>query len=209
MDNKRIRVTELDFDQVKDNFKNFLKGQDQFQDYDFEGSGISVLLDILAYNTHYNAMYANLAMNEAFLDSASKRNNVVSHAKSLGYIPISAKCAEAVVTITVLNPTDSPATLTLPAYTQFSTSINGVNYNFYTRNALTIVPVDGEYVFGLSVSKNHITIAPWGEGVIAKFLPKLKDYEVNKKTIRVPVDWKVDTKLLVDMATASIKATKK
>jgi uncharacterized protein YdhG (YjbR/CyaY superfamily) len=72
-----------------------------------------------------------------------------------------------------------------------------------------MLKVDGEYVFGLSVSKNHITIAPWGEGVIAKFLPKLKDYEVNKKTIRVPVDWKVDTKLLVDMATASIKATKK
>jgi hypothetical protein len=147
MDNKRIRVTELDFDQVKDNFKNFLKGQDQFQDYDFEGSGISVLLDILAYNTHYNAMYANLAMNEAFLDSASKRNNVVSHAKSLGYIPISAKCAQAVVNVVVLNPTNSPDTLTLPSYTQFLTSVDGVSYNFYSRNAVTIVPVDGSYVF--------------------------------------------------------------
>ena len=72
-----------------------------------------------------------------------------------------------------------------------------------------MLKVDGEYVFGLSVAKNHITIAPWGEGVIEKFLPKLKDYEVNKKTIKVPVDWKVDTKLLVDMVTASIKATKK
>ena len=72
-----------------------------------------------------------------------------------------------------------------------------------------MLKVDGEYVFGLSVAKNHITIAPWGEGVIDKFLPKLKDYEVNKKTIKVPVDWKVDTKLLTDMAAASIKATKK
>ena len=147
MDNKRIKVTELDFDQIKDNFKNFLKGQSEFQDYDFEGSGVNVLLDILAYNTHYNAMYANLAMNEAFLDSASKRNNVVSHAKSLGYTPISAKCAEAVVTITVMNPTNSPATLTLPAYTQFSTSVNGINYNFYNKDAVTIVPVGGSYVF--------------------------------------------------------------
>ena len=72
-----------------------------------------------------------------------------------------------------------------------------------------MLKVDGEYVFGLSVAKNHITIAPWGEGVIDKFLPKLKDYEVNKKTIKIPVDWKVDTKLLTDMAAASIKATKK
>lgn len=147
MDNKRIRVTELDFDQIKDNFKNFLKGQNEFQDYDFEGSGVNVLLDILAYNTHYNAMYANLAMNEAFLDSASKRNNVVSHAKSLGYIPNSAKCAQAVVNITVLNVPNSPDTLTLPAYSQFSTSIDKVNYTFYSRNAVTTTPVSGVYTF--------------------------------------------------------------
>ena len=147
MDNKRIRVTELDFDQIKSNFKNYLKGQTEFQDYDFEGSGVSVLLDILAYNTHYNAMYANLAMNEAFLDSASKRNNVVSHAKSLGYTPISAKSALATVNITVINPIDSPTTLTLAAQSQFTTSINKVDYNFYNRNAISITPVNGTYTF--------------------------------------------------------------
>jgi hypothetical protein len=147
MDNKRIRVTELDFDQIKSNFKNYLKGQTEFQDYDFEGSGVSVLLDILAYNTHYNAMYANLAMNEAFLDSASKRNNVVSHAKSLGYIPISAKSAQATVNITVINPIDSPDTLTLAAQSQFTTSVNKVDYNFFNRNAISIAPVDGTYTF--------------------------------------------------------------
>jgi hypothetical protein len=147
MDNKRIRVTELDFDQIKINFKNYLKGQTEFQDYDFEGSGVSVLLDILAYNTHYNAMYANLAMNEAFLDSASKRNNVVSHAKSLGYIPISAKSAQATVNITVINPIDSPDTLTLAAQSQFTTSVNKVDYNFFNRNAISIAPVDGTYTF--------------------------------------------------------------
>ena len=72
-----------------------------------------------------------------------------------------------------------------------------------------MLKVDGQYVFGVSVATKHLLIAPWGEGVIEKFLPKLKDYEVNKKTIKIPVDWKVDTKLLVDMATASVKATKK
>ena len=72
-----------------------------------------------------------------------------------------------------------------------------------------MLKVDGEYIFGLSVAKNHITIAPWGEGMIEKFLPRLKEYEVNKKTIKIPVDWKVDGKLLGDMATAAVKANKK
>lgn len=72
-----------------------------------------------------------------------------------------------------------------------------------------MLKVDGEYVFGVSVATKHLLIAPWGEGVIEKFLPKLKDYEVNKKTIKIPVDWKVDTKLLVDLAAAAVKAAKK
>jgi uncharacterized protein YdhG (YjbR/CyaY superfamily) len=72
-----------------------------------------------------------------------------------------------------------------------------------------MLKIDGQYVFGVSVATKHLLIAPWGEGIIEKFIPKLKDYEVNKKTIKIPVDWKVDSKLLVDMVTASIKATKK
>lgn len=152
MDNKRVLVTDLDFDQIKSNLKNFLKGQDQFTDYDFEGSGMSVLLDVLAYNTHYNAMYANLAMNEAFLDSASKRSNVVSHAKALGYTPTSARSAQAVINLTVVDPTDAngnpPSSITLPALSQFVTSVDGVTYNFYNRSAYTIAPnADGDYIF--------------------------------------------------------------
>ena len=152
MDNKRVLVTDLDFDQIKSNLKNFMKGQDQFSDYDFEGSGISVLLDLLAYNTHYNAMYANLAMNEAFLDSASKRSNVVSHAKALGYTPTSCRSSVATINLTVLNPvgTDGlpPASITLPALSQFTTSVDGVTYAFYNRSAYTITPDDnGDYIF--------------------------------------------------------------
>ena len=101
MDNKRIQTTELDFDKIKTNLKEYLKGQDQFQDYDFEGSSLSILLDILAYNTHYNALYTNLAVNEAFLDSAAKRNSVVSIAKELGYVPGSATCAQAIINLVV------------------------------------------------------------------------------------------------------------
>ena len=90
MSDKRIDVTALDFDDIKDNLKTFLKQQDQFTDYDFEGSGMSTLLDVLAYNTHYNAVYANVLANEMFLDSADIRNSIVSHAKHVGYTPRSA-----------------------------------------------------------------------------------------------------------------------
>ena len=82
-----LNVTELDFDQIKKNLKNFLKQQTEYTDYDFEGSGLSVLLDVLAYNTHYNAMNAHYSLNEAFLDSAQIRGNVVTRAKLLGYTP--------------------------------------------------------------------------------------------------------------------------
>ena len=85
MAEKRLNVTELDFDDIKDNLKIFLKGQTEFVDYNFEGSGMNTLLDTLAYNTHYLAYNLNMVANEMFLDSASVRDNVVSHAKTLGY----------------------------------------------------------------------------------------------------------------------------
>lgn len=147
IDSKRIQVSELDFDQIKGNLKNFLKGQNQFSDYDFEGSGLSVLLDVLAYNTHYNALYTNLAVNEMFLDSASKRASVVSIAKTLGYTPSSVRSARAKINMAVNNPNQSPSTLTLPKYSPFSTIISGANYTFYTLSEYTIIPVNGTYTF--------------------------------------------------------------
>ena len=145
--NKRIQVSELDFDAIKSNLKTFLQGQTEFQDYDFEGSGLSVLLDVLAYNTHYNGIYTNLAVNECFLDSASKRASVVSLAKMLGYMPRSASCATATVTATVTSPTSSPSTVTLPAMQPFTTSIDNVSYTFYNRSAITTALVSGAYTF--------------------------------------------------------------
>ena len=85
INNKKLQVTELDFDNIKANLKTFLKAQNEFKDYDFEGSGMNILLDTLAYNTHYLGFNANMLANEMFLDSASLRSSVVSHAKSLGY----------------------------------------------------------------------------------------------------------------------------
>ena len=141
--NKRIQVSNLDFDTIKENLKTFLRGQSEFSDYDFEGSGLSVLLDVLAYNTHYNGVYTNLAVNEMFLDSASKRASVVSLAKMLGYVPRSAKCATATVNATISSPTSSPDVVTLPANQPFTTSIDGTSYTFYNRGAQTVARSSG------------------------------------------------------------------
>ena len=94
-----LNVTELDFEDIKSNLKNFLKKQTVFNDYDFDGAGLNVLLDVLAYNTHYNAMAAHLALNEAFLDSAQIRGNAVSRARMLGYVPASQLAPKATINI--------------------------------------------------------------------------------------------------------------
>ena len=145
-DSKRIQVSELDFDQIKSNLKTYLRGQPEFTDYDFEGSGLSVLLDILAYNTHYNALYQNFTVNEMFLDSAGKRNSVVSRAKELGYTPYSATCSEAIIDLTVSSPTSFPSSLTLPKNASFITTVDGEIYTFYTTDAITI-PYNAGYKF--------------------------------------------------------------
>jgi len=130
----RLRVTELDFDEIKDNLKTFLKGQTQFRDYDFEGSGMSILLDVLAYNTHYLGFNANMLANEMFLDSTSLRSSAVSHAKMLGYEVSSPRAATAVITVT-LNTTDGNKTM--PAGTAFTTKIDDVDYQFVTVKDIT------------------------------------------------------------------------
>jgi hypothetical protein len=147
MQNRKITTSELDFDQIKTNLKEFLKGQNEFQDYDFEGSALSVLLDVLAYNTHYNALYNNLAVNESFLDSASKRSSVVSLAKNLGYIPKSATSATAVVDVIVRNTATTPITLTLPKYSQFNTQVDGTTYTFYNMGEVTTTVNGNVYTF--------------------------------------------------------------
>jgi hypothetical protein len=148
MSNRRIRVSELDFDQIKENLKDFLRGQSQFSDYDFEGSNMSVLLDVLAYNTHYNALYTNLAINEVFLDSASKRDSVVSLAKGLGYTPRSAYSARTVVDFKVVNTIDALPFLTITKNSPFNGQIDSSRFVFYTNKDITVAKDENnEYVF--------------------------------------------------------------
>lgn len=141
----KLEVTDLDFDTIKTNLKTYLKGQTEFTDYDFEGSGLSTLLDILAYNTHYNAFMANMLANEMFLDTAVKRNSVVSHAKHLGYTPTSSTAPIAYLNVTANDAIGG--SLTMSAGHIFTTTINSQTYQFVNIVARTIQPSDGVYTF--------------------------------------------------------------
>ena len=142
---KKLQVTELDFDQIKTNLKQFLKNQSEFADYDFEGSGMAVLLDLLAYNTHYLGFNANMAANEAFLDSAELRSSVVSLSKMLGYTPSSAISPKAIINL-VLTDATGPS-VTMPAGTKFTTTVDNDSYTYVTNSDTTITPTDGVYTF--------------------------------------------------------------
>ena len=141
----KMEITQLDFDTIKGNLKTYMKGQNEFTDYDFEGSGLNVLLDVLSYNTHYNAFMANMAANEMFLDTAVKRNSVASHAKALGYTPTSAKAPVAYVDVTVNNA--NTASVTMTAGHAFNTTISGTTYQFVNITSRVLQPTAGIYVY--------------------------------------------------------------
>lgn len=153
--NNSISLVSLDFDTLKANLKQYLSSQSQFQDYNFDGSNINVLLDILSYNSFLNAYYLNLVSNESFLDSAQLRNSVVSHAKSLNYTPRSYKSSAATVNITA--PQNAQPSLAIPAGTKFvGTNANGT-YNFVTNNSVMIYPSGGSFSANLALFQGVVT----------------------------------------------------
>jgi hypothetical protein len=145
MASNKLEVSELDFDLIKSNLKTFLQNQSEFQDYNFEGSGFSILLDLLAYNTHYLGFNANMLANEMYLDSADIRKNIVSLAKMLGYTPTSPKAPTASIDILVNNA--SGTSITMAKGTTFTTTVDGTTYQFLTNAAHTITPSSGVYNF--------------------------------------------------------------
>jgi len=184
--NKKINVTTLDFDDIKKNLKTFLSGQTEFQDYDFEGSAMSVLLDVLAYNTHYNALYNNLAINEMFLDSARKRNSVVSLSKMLGYSPRSATCAKATITLTVSAAGSGATTLTLPAYTPFTTTIDGASYTFYTIGSVVATSSTGVFTFSnLVITEGTPLTFNIPVGTNTRYIIPNSAIDLNTLTVRI------------------------
>ena len=172
MASNKFVVSDLDFDTIKANLKSFLQDQPEFSDYNFEGSGFAVLLDTLAYNTHYLGFNANMVANEMYLDSADVRKNVVSLAKMLGYTPSSAKSPTAVVDITLNNATGS--TVTMDKGTSFSATIDNTEYNFVTNEDIAMAPQDGVYKF------SNVTLY---EGTLVNFKYTVDSTDVDQRFI--------------------------
>jgi len=155
-----IRSTSLDFNTIKNNLKTFLAAQDEFADYNFEASGLSNILDVLAYNTHYNALIANFALNESYLGTAQLRSSIVSLATAIGYIPDSRIASRGTVNLSITIPSSDtrPDTVTMPINTKFTTALDDVTYTFQTREVLTGTNSNGTYRFQTASGSSDIQV---------------------------------------------------
>ena len=191
----KLVVSDYDFDAIKSNLKSFLQGQTQFQDYDFEGSSLNILLDILSYNTHYLAYLANMSTNELYLDSADIRNNIVSLAKMIGYTPSSPRAPMASIDVTLNNATGT--SVTMNKGTVFTTTVNDTSYQYVTNSDFTITPAAGVYKF---------SNLPIYEGTLVTFKYTADTTDVDQKFI-IP-SAKADTStLLVKVQNSSADTT--
>jgi hypothetical protein len=191
----KLEISELDFDGIKSNLKTFLSQQNEFTDYDFEGSGMSVLLDVLAYNTHYLGYNANMLANEMYLDSADLRSSVVSLAKQVGYTPTS--CTSSTATLTVLVNDATGASLTMSRGTKFSTTVDGQSYSFVNNADVSITPVSGVYQF------DNLTVY---EGSYLNYKYTANTSDIDQRFI-IPNDSVDTTTLTVKVQESSSDAT--
>ena len=183
-----LSVNSLDFDTIKDNLKTYLKSQDTFKDYDFEGSAMSILLDILAYNTHYEAFYNNMVANEMFLDSAAKRDSVVSLAKQLGYTPTSTTSARATIDISLGSTAGMDSSSIIPIGSKFTASKDGKSYNFINLSVGTIDVNSDPHVSDLEVvegKRARFTFVYDAANTDRKFI--IPDNAVDTSTLTVRV----------------------
>jgi hypothetical protein len=177
-----FNVSELDFATIKDSIKAHFRSQSKYNDWDFNGSGLSVLLDVLAYNTHYNAMVAHLSLNETFLDSAQIRGNVVSHAKLLGYVPRSLASSKAVLNVVVTPGVTVANQATILRGTRFSTVVDQVSYYFVALESHVAPVVGGKYTF---------TNIPVRQGTLKRMIYRV-DTSLGNQKFEIP-DANIDT----------------
>jgi hypothetical protein len=191
MSTTNLKVTELDFLAIKENLKNYLKSQSEFQDYDFEAPSLNVLLDILSYNTHYNSYYLNMIANESFLDSAKIRQSVVSHAKLINYVPTSAKSSSAKINLEYISENNEPGTLTLPrGFTFSSNQIDDVSYDFVLLDDVVATKANSTYYFeNLELYEGSLITYQYtyNELTNPKQIFKLPDENVDTNTIKIYV----------------------
>jgi hypothetical protein len=187
-----IKSSELDFDNIKASLKSYLQSKSEFSDYDFEASGLSNILDVLAYNTHVNGLTANVGLNEAFLSSAQLRSSVVSHAETLGYYARSKTGSTAVINLSAQASGESVSTVSIPPQFTFSTTVDEVNYTFQTTETLTATNNgSGGFVFKNSSGNANIRIK---EGTL-----KTKNFivgNVSDDQVFVIPDTTIDTSTL-------------
>jgi len=186
--NSGIAIAELDFDTVKTNLKTFLEGQAQFQDYDFAGSNLNVLLDVLAYNTYYNNFYLNMLASEMFLDTALIRDSIISHAKELNYLPRSSRGAEATINIEI-TPSDTPASINIPKGTEFTTVVESNTYTFATTESHIITAdVNGDYIANNIIIREGDAIEEFfavTSNTSQRFVLSNKDIDTRSITVKV------------------------
>ena len=187
--NNNIKVADLDFSSIKNNLVTFLQQQPVLRDYNYEGSALSVLTDILAYNTQYNAYYLNMVANEMFLDSALQRSSVVSQAKNLNYVPKSAVCPSANVRVIISGLSSS--SVTLPKFVNFiSEPVNGVNYNFVTSDSQTENVYNGTATFDNVIIKQGIPVTyrfNYSAVTNTNSIFELPDVSIDTSTLQVLV----------------------
>ena len=177
-----FNVSELDFATIKDSIKAHFRSQSKYNDWDFNGSGLSILLDVLAYNTHYNAMVAHLSLNETFLDSAQIRGNVVSHAKLLGYVPRSLASSKAVLNVVVTPGVTVANQATILRGTRFSTVVDQVSYYFVALESHVAPVSGGKYTF---------TNIPVRQGTLKRMIYRV-DTSLGNQKFEIP-DANIDT----------------
>lgn len=188
-----LNVTELDFDQIKENLVTYFSNSDSpFKDWDFNGSGLNILLDVLAYNTHYNAMQAHLAVSEGFIDSAQLRSSVVSHAKLLGYTPRSYSAPSATITVEFVprNFDDAPSTISIPKGTSFTTSVNNDQYVFVTDDEHVIIKGESSYLLeDINIKQGYY---------------QTKRFQVKKFSNQSSISYEIDDEQ-IDLSTLVVK----
>lgn len=191
-----LRVAELDFDQIKLNLKEFLRTKPEFTDYDFEGSALSVLVDLLAYNTHYNAVIGNMMIQELYLDTAVKKQSLALISKRLGYLPQGYRAPRAIVNLEVFPSPSTPSSLMLGKNARFTARLaSGDLATFVTRDAITIYPNAGRYIF------ENVELYE-GDNATFRYVvtdPAIQKYEIPSKL--------VDTNLIRVYVQESINST--
>jgi len=204
MSDTTIKSTSLDFNAIKNNLKTFLQSKEEFTDYNFEASGLSNILDVLAYNTHYNALLANFTLNESFLTTAQLRGSVVSLASSIGYIAHSKRASVAIVNLRLdlSGVVNRPSIIQLSSGTKFNGSVDNVNYVFQTRETLTANDDSGIYIFKDVLGSSDIKLY---EGLIATKTFLVGSYEENP--IYVIPDLQMDTSTAIVSVKSSPSAT--